>query len=69
MMAAGRNGAFPTTITALTGAAPKILELSSGITETANTLSNGTWTVTLAGGGTAVNTFTASPAAYASCTA
>jgi type IV pilus assembly protein PilA len=63
------TGGFPTTFTALTGATPPILELSTGITPAAATLTNGTWTVTIGGGGAAANTFTATPAAYASCTA
>ena len=70
------TGGFPTTFTALTGANPKILELSAGITAPAvalpgaQTITNGTWTVTLAGGAAVANTFTATPAPdFTSCTA
>jgi prepilin-type N-terminal cleavage/methylation domain-containing protein len=53
--------AWPTTFTDMTGANPvSVFTVQSGVTEAANTLTGGNWTLTMAGGGASQPTFTCS---------
>ncbi len=57
------TGSWPTTFDAMTGATPAPeFEVASGVTATGTTLKNGSnWSVTMGGGGSSPNTFTACP--------
>ena len=52
---------WPSTFTDMTGANPvSVFTVPSGVTEAANTLTAGNWTLTMAGGGASQPTFTCS---------
>jgi prepilin-type N-terminal cleavage/methylation domain-containing protein len=55
------TGSYPTTFADMTGTTPKELEVPSGVTQGATTLSRGTsWTLTMSGGGATQPTFVCS---------
>lgn len=57
------NGAYPTTIAAMTGSTPPELELGDGVTAAGGTVTGNGWSFTMtAGAGTNPPTFSACPA-------
>src|SRR5689334_24107085 len=55
-------GSYPSNFDVMTSGANPELQLAGGVSASGTTMSNGTkWSVTLGGGGTGVNTFTACP--------